>query len=59
MEQIILTDLPREGPDRLVKISTEKEVLGILRINGEHYIWQADLFAIHKIGKKTALNRRK
>jgi hypothetical protein len=58
MEEVTVTELTKEGPVRVFKISQE-EVLGILRVYGGHYIWSPDIFAKKKIGYKVAVNHYK
>lgn len=54
--KITIEELPKEGKLRVYKISSEKEVLGVLRIIKNLYIWSVDLFAETKISRKTAIN---
>jgi hypothetical protein len=51
-----VTEMPKDHGDRVFKISDEKEILGILRITKNTYVWSADLFATKKISRKTAIN---
>lgn len=64
MEKIIINDLPKEGHIQVYKIThcvtlgdhVDCDVLGILRVYQDQYIWVRDLFARKKIGRETAIN---
>jgi hypothetical protein len=71
MDQIIITELPKEGHIRVYKIASvdktqeldeygtiryHSDVLGTLRVFKDQFIWVRDIFSHRKIGRKTAIN---